>query len=113
MDVTVQIVIDPHGQVRCLYSETIDLAALGELTICRGSHVEPNEAGQWLADLSPVGGPCLGPFDKRSDALAAEQKWLEEHWLSRPGSVTTTPQRKENHGPDDSLSPEDRADPAR
>ncbi len=76
-----QLVIDPCGQVRCLYSETIDLAALGSLSIERGSHVEPNEAGQWLADLSPVGGPCLGPFTKRSEALAAEQTWLEEHWL--------------------------------
>lgn len=76
-----QLVIDPCGQVRCLYSETIDLAALGSLSIERGSHVEPNEAGQWLADLSPVGVPCLGPFTKRSEALAAEQTWLEEHWL--------------------------------
>ncbi|OAI48238.1 hypothetical protein AYO44_07710 [Planctomycetaceae bacterium SCGC AG-212-F19] len=82
MEVTVQLVIDPHGQVRCLYSEAIDLAALGSLSIARGSNVEPNDQGQWLADLSPVGGPCLGPFTKRSEALAAEQTWLEEHWLS-------------------------------
>ncbi len=77
-----QLMIDPSGQVRCLSSETIDLASLGSLSISRGSHVEPDEEGQWLADLSPVSGPCLGPFMKRSEALAAEQSWLEEHWLS-------------------------------
>lgn len=76
-----QLVIDPQGQVRCLYSETIDLAKLGALSIRRGSFVEPNEEGQWTADLAPVGGPCLGPFRNRSDALAAEVAWLEQHWL--------------------------------
>ncbi|WP_207395329.1 hypothetical protein [Bremerella alba] len=56
--------------------------ALGKLSISRGSHVEPNEEGQWFADLSPVGGPQLGPFGSRSNALTAEIRWLEEHWLS-------------------------------
>ncbi len=30
-----ELVISPHGQVRCLYSETIELPALGALTIHR------------------------------------------------------------------------------
>jgi hypothetical protein len=91
MEVPVQLVIDRHGQVRCLYSEALDLAALGVLAIQRASHVEPNDQGQWLADLSPVGGPCLGPFDKRSEALAAEQLWLEQHWLlAAPHSIATS-----------------------
>ena len=45
----------------------------GRLTIARGSHVEPTEAGDWTADLSPVGGPLLG--------LSAEREWLELNWL--------------------------------
>ncbi len=77
-----QLIIDPVGRVRCLYSETLDLAVLGSLSIARGSHVEPDEQGRWFADLKPVGGPSLGPFKNRSQALAAEQAWLEEHWLS-------------------------------
>ena len=77
-----QIVIQPDGLVRCVYSETLDLDALGSLNIARGSHVEPDQSGRWFADLSPVGGPSLGPFPRRSDALAAEQVWLEERWLS-------------------------------
>jgi hypothetical protein len=29
-------------------------------------------------------GPRLGPFALRSEALAAEQHWLEANWLPRP-----------------------------
>jgi len=76
-----QLLIDARGGVRCVYSETVDLAQLGRMTIERGSHVEPGRNGQWNADLSPVNGPMLGPFDRRSEALAAEARWLCEHWL--------------------------------
>jgi hypothetical protein len=80
-----QLVVQPDGQVRCLYDETIDLAVLGQMTILRGSHVEPDTSGRWLADLSPVSGPTLGPFDLRSQALDAERAWLEAHWLPPRG----------------------------
>jgi hypothetical protein len=75
--------IDPGGAVRGLYDEAIDLAALGPLAIRRASHVEPDGQGRWWAELSPVGGPRLGPFDRRSQALDAERDWLEGHWLTR------------------------------
>ena len=76
-----QLTITPGGTVRCLYGEELDLHALGQLCIARGSHVEPTADGQWTADLSPVGGPVLGPFAQRSQALDAERAWLERHWL--------------------------------
>ena len=76
-----QLVISPGGEVRCVYSETIDLRCLGSVSIRRASHVEPADGGQWFADLTPVGGPVLGPFDHRTQALSAEQVWLDEHWL--------------------------------
>ena len=76
------LVIRSDGTLQCVYNEAIDLTLLGQLTITRGSHVEPDTAGRWFADLSPVGGPYLGPFPWRSDALAAEHVWLEEIWLS-------------------------------
>ena len=76
-----QLVIDPTGGVRCLYDETLPLADFGRLNIARGSIVEPTEAGHWTADLSPVGGPLLGPFATRSQALDAERDWLEANWL--------------------------------
>jgi hypothetical protein len=76
-----QLVIGPDGRVRSLYSEAIDLTALGSLAIARASSVEPDGNGRWQADLRAVKGPVLGPFAKRSEALAAEVAWLEEHWL--------------------------------
>ena len=69
--------IDPQGEITCLYGEAIDLSALGAMSIQRASHVEPDELGQWWADLAPMNGPRLGPFARRSEALQAEQVWLE------------------------------------
>ena len=71
------LVIDPGGEMRCIYAEAIDLSCLGSLLIRRASHVEPDANGRWWADLSPVSGPKLGPFGRRAEALAAEQHWLE------------------------------------
>jgi hypothetical protein len=76
-----QLIVAPEGSVRCLYDEVIDLAALGPLSITRASRVEPDDTGHWFADLSPVMGPLLGPFDRRSNALQAEREWLEANQL--------------------------------
>ncbi|HEV3300768.1 MAG TPA: hypothetical protein VG055_14055 [Planctomycetaceae bacterium] len=80
-----ELFIAPTGQVRYLYGEELDLVSLGLLTIRRASHVEPTDGGRWTADLSPIGGPTLGPFDQRSQALAAETRWIEGHLPSIPG----------------------------
>ena len=77
--------IESGGTVRCVYDEALPLAALGQVTIQRASHVEPTDDGQWTADLTPVAGPLLGPFRQRSEALAAERCWLDEHWLASRG----------------------------
>ena len=77
----VNLVVRPDGAVECLYDDALDLTGLGRLTIARASHVEPNELGQWTADLSPANGPVLGPFRTRTEALQAERIWLEEHRL--------------------------------
>jgi hypothetical protein len=78
-----EIIITPDGSAHCVYAEAIDLHALGALTIRRASIVDPDAAGQWRADLTPVGGPELGPFARRSGALDAEQRWLAAQWLGR------------------------------
>jgi hypothetical protein len=80
-----QLIITPGGAVQCIYSEAIDLAALGSPVITRASYVEPDQQGDWWADLSPVHGPTLGPFRCRSEALAAEHSWLQTNWLDRTG----------------------------
>jgi len=78
------LVVDPAGKVRAIYSEELDLTALGPLAIGRASHVEPDEDARWTADLGPAGGPVLGPFALRSTALAAEHAWLVAHRLAPP-----------------------------
>jgi len=83
--------LSTDGSVRSLYDETIDLHALGSLTITRASHVEPTADGQWTADLTPVGGPVLGPFATRSTALAAEVEWLQPRLPHVPVSLGATP----------------------
>ena len=76
-----ELLIESSGNVRCIYGESIDLSELGSPSIRRGSHVEPTDDGRWSVDLSPVNGPCLGPFNHRSEALQAEICWLTKHWL--------------------------------
>ncbi len=75
-----QLVIRANGSVACLYSEALNLSALGQLTIARASHVEPDDDGQWCADI--IDGPTLGPFRLRSEALCAERDWIEAHHLN-------------------------------
>ena len=75
------LLIETSGTVRCVFGEEIDLGQLGQLSIRRGSHVEPTPDGHWTADLAPVQGPQLGPFPTRTAALNAEVTWLQEHWL--------------------------------
>jgi hypothetical protein len=87
MDTAMQLIVEPSGTVRCIYDEGIDLLALGSSVIARASHVEPDRRGRWWADLSPIHGPILGPFDHRSEALAAEHAWLETNWLGREAGL--------------------------
>ncbi|MBI1349381.1 hypothetical protein GC163_24200 [bacterium] len=72
--------IHPDGQITTLYDETFDLATLGTVTITRASHVEPDAHGDWWAQI--IGGPRLGPYPRRSAALAAEIAWLTQQHLS-------------------------------
>lgn len=79
---TLKLSIDADGTTRFIYGD--DVRALldnGEARIDRASHVEPCGllGTHWLADLAPVGGPCLGPFVTRAEALAAEVSWLDAH----------------------------------
>lgn len=70
--------VTPQGGLHFVYDdELVPLLDLGASSIRRASHVEPAPGG-WTADLSPVGGPVLGPFILRAQALAAERRWLEE-----------------------------------
>lgn len=69
---------------RCLHGiycdDLVELIAETEGTVERASHVEP-EAGGWVADLAPVGGPRLGPYDLRVTAVQEEVQWLRANVL--------------------------------
>ena len=79
--VTQELFVSPDGTARGLYGELIDAGRIGDCEVARASHVEPHPAGGWTADLNPSGGPVLGPYPLRSDALAAERGWLTENLL--------------------------------
>ncbi len=71
-----QIVIKPTGVLIGIYSDVFDYGVFGRPQIRRASHVEPDTTGRWSADLSPVNGPKLGPFEKRAEAIDAELEFL-------------------------------------
>jgi hypothetical protein len=79
----IELGVKTNGETRMVFDDRVDLRSVGCISIRRGSQVEPTSVGQWTADLSPVAGPTLGPFDKRSEALAAEVAWLHRNWLIR------------------------------
>jgi hypothetical protein len=78
-------VVISGGQIRFVYNDDLlGLTEQGETKIRRASHVEPAPDGGWQADMSPVNGPILGPFEKRSVALHHEVEWLKAHDIPQP-----------------------------
>ena len=61
---------------RTLGAAVAGLREIADIVTRRASHVEPDGEG-WTADMAPMGGPVLGPFPLRADALAAEHEWLD------------------------------------
>jgi len=75
--------IDTNGNLLFVYNDRLqNLMSEGSSSIRRASHVEPTADGRWTADLTPVNGPTLGPFDSRGEALKEEVKWLEENYIT-------------------------------
>lgn len=92
----IDIVIDPDGTVRFIYSDEAAEVFAGEpQETTRASHVEPWRYGGWYADMSPSGGPRMllpdyvidslnqvigrpGGFATRQEALDAELAWLRK-----------------------------------
>ena len=74
MTTKVELVVDAGSDVRCIYGEELHLRAVGKLQITRASHVEPDREGFWWANMGPSGGPVLGLFRGRTEAL--EREWL-------------------------------------
>ena len=76
MTTEMDLLVGCDGGVKCVYGEELDLREIGKLQITRASHVEPDMDGLWWADMGPSGGPVLGPYVSRSEAMEAERGWL-------------------------------------
>jgi len=80
------IKIHPDGRLEFLYDDHLrPFLDLGPASITRASHIEPTFAHEWIADMSPLHGPQLGPFLSRSAALDAERDWILRHTITTPG----------------------------
>ena len=79
------VTVKPDGTIAAIHDDVLaDLYEEGKTEVKRASHVEPVDGGEqvnWVADMSPVGGPKLGPYRLRSEALGAEKTWLESNVL--------------------------------
>lgn len=86
-----ELIVAPDGTLRHIHSpETVRISnEISRIRITRASHVEPDADNNWWVDLSPVGGPRLGPypFDERSRALQDEVDWLREHDIPVPEKI--------------------------
>ncbi len=84
-----EIIFSRDGKARCIYDDVLVdiLRELGPVRTARASHVEPDENGEWWADLRPCAGPRLGPFHYRGDALTAEKVWLTDHDVPLPEAL--------------------------
>lgn len=75
---SITVTIDGSGRLRFVWSDSArELLMLGNGSIERASHVEPTADCRWTADLAPIGGPVLGPFETREEALTAEVDEVE------------------------------------
>ena len=83
MPLEIQIVIN-EGEIRFIHQDDLAEAfQAGKAITRRASHVEPGKDG-WNADLRPVNGPVLGPFNRRDTALQAEDNWLRKQLTPVP-----------------------------
>jgi len=115
---SVELIIEPDGHTRHLidpHSERIGEAVGPKVQTFRNSHVESwndltvaargsvlspegYEGGSnsvidpnWFwADMTPVDGPVLGPFDNHETALEHERIWLRKHNIPCPSCFSQT-----------------------
>jgi len=84
---TAAFTLRPDGTVVCLYTDAIDLRALGHVHAERASAVEWDDAAQaWRARIFGIGA-VLGPFRLRDEAVDAERRALAARLAPLPGRV--------------------------
>lgn len=77
------ILIGPDGMLSFVYDDQLQpLMEAGNRSVKRASRVEPTREGEWMVDLDLVGGPQLGPFRLRGEAIQAEMDWLKSRLMN-------------------------------
>jgi hypothetical protein len=101
MQKVIKIVVPTAGPAMAIYSPEAEklLSGLGDVTIARASHIVHGSSitpymkvrlladnrwtdecrKKWFANLEPVKGPVLGPFDTRVAAIEEEIKYINEN----------------------------------
>ena len=78
----IEVSIDEDGGAKAIYSDELaEYFAETGAKITRASSVEPGLDGKWTVDLTVSGGPVVGGFRLRDDALKYEVEWLKENYL--------------------------------
>lgn len=72
-----ELFIQPDGQIKCLYTDLIDLSRFGKLHVERASHVEFDDIKQtWTVRLAGSGKVIGDGFESRQEALDFEVDYL-------------------------------------
>ena len=92
--------IEPDGTVITVYTDTVDLRAVGRVRTVRASVVDWDESRQaWTAQILATG-ERLGPFATRAAAVSAERTALASRLGSaaRDAQGLTATSRSSGHG---------------
>ena len=91
MSATERYRIEPDGTVVTVYTDTVDLRALGHVRARRASVVEWDESAQaWIARFL-ASGEVLGPFATRAEAVSSERAVLATRLAVAAGKESAPP----------------------
>lgn len=86
MNKQAQIIITPAGGCECLYTEAIDLAALGTLSVKRATDIAFDDDSQlWV--VRDTGGRELYRHISRESCLTWERDYLERQETAKHGGL--------------------------
>lgn len=77
-----------NGELKTIHTDKLLplFNKLGNASIKRASYVEPIDGTtNWSVDLSLVGGPIMGPFTTRDEAISIEIDWLLKNKITFNG----------------------------
>lgn len=79
---TMHILVTNSGSIQFIHSDELfnALKDIGTPSIRRASNVEPTDDSLWTATMRD--GVIIGPFDSRTEALAAEVALLESRMFA-------------------------------